>query len=104
MIKIRMMAEKPKINKSALRADIEDRGLTRVELSSKYGLPVTQINKLVTQAGFKGKRAKTVRFELIDDEEEETSNFVGDVQIAPIEGDDSNRFITKNINVEDINL
>jgi len=51
---------------SGLTADI-DSGLTRKEISVKYGLPVTQIAKAITMAGLKGKRANAPKFELIDD-------------------------------------
>ena len=52
---------------SGLKQDLSN-GLTRPQLSEKYNLPVTQINRAMKQAGLSGKRAVAKKFELIDDE------------------------------------
>lgn len=57
---------KVKLTISGLTTDIES-GLTRKEMSEKYGLPSTQLSQAIKKAGLQGRRAKSVKFELIDD-------------------------------------
>lgn len=59
--------ERIKITKAGLTADIEN-GLKRKELAEKYNVPVSQISKLITRLGLKGKRANTFMFEIVEDE------------------------------------
>lgn len=61
--------ERIKLTVKGLTKDVED-GLTRKEIAAKYGLAQTQISKAMDMAGLKGVRAKSVKFELIDDEED----------------------------------
>lgn len=74
-----------KLSKSGLKQDIEC-GMKRTDMATKYGLPITQLNKAVTQAGLKGVRAKTIRFEFVDDEPEieETSEEVQEIVETPV--------------------
>jgi len=58
-----------RLTKSGLKQDIEN-GIKRTDMAAKYNLPITQLNKAISQAGLKGTRAKTIRFELIEDEPE----------------------------------
>ena len=58
--------EKVKLTVNGLKSDIES-GLTRKELSNKYGISNSQIAKAINKAGLKGKRATADKFELIDD-------------------------------------
>jgi len=57
-----------KLSKRGLREDIES-GMKRPQIAEKYQLPVTQVNKAIKMAGLNGMRAKTIKFELVDDEE-----------------------------------
>ena len=65
--------EKVKLTVNGLKSDIES-GLTRKELSNKYGISNSQIAKAITKAGLKGKRATADKFELIDDSNIEEQN------------------------------
>lgn len=65
--------ERIKLTVSGLKQDLAN-GFTRPQLSEKYNLPITQINKAMKQAGLKGARAQSVRFELVDDTIQEQSN------------------------------
>lgn len=58
--------EKVKLTVNGLKSDIES-GLTRKELSNKYGISNSQIAKAINKAGLKGKRATADKFVLIDD-------------------------------------
>ena len=58
--------EKVRLTISGLTADVE-MGLSRKEISAKYGLAPTQLKKAMDRAGLKGVRAKVDKFELIDD-------------------------------------
>ena len=60
------MMNRVKLTVSGLTSDIES-GLTRKAMSDKYGLPSTQLSQAIKKAGLQGKRAKSVKFELIDD-------------------------------------
>lgn len=76
-----------KLTKSGLRKDIE-MGLKRAEIAEKYGLAITQINAAIEQAGLKGMRAKTIKFELVDDEDvapEEPEKLVANMPDIPVE-------------------
>ena len=64
---------KVKLTVSGLTSDIES-GLTRKEMSEKYGLPSTQLAKAIQKSGLQGRRAKSVKFELIDDTVEALPN------------------------------
>lgn len=64
--------ERIKLTVKGLTKDVDD-GLTRKEIAAKYGLAQTQISKAMDMAGLKGVRAKSVKFELIDDGEEEVT-------------------------------
>lgn len=57
---------KVKLTVSGLTSDIES-GLTRKEMCEKYGLPSTQLSQAIKKSGLQGRRAKSVKFELIDD-------------------------------------
>lgn len=59
--------ERIKIVKSQIKSEIEN-GMTRKELSEKYGLSVGQINKALKQLNLDSMRAKIVKFELEDDD------------------------------------
>lgn len=59
---------KVKLSKKGLAQDIEN-GMTRPEMAEKYGLVQGQLNKAIAMAGLKGVKAKTVKFEFVDDEE-----------------------------------
>lgn len=59
---------KVQLSKKGLTQDIEN-GLTRKEIAEKYGLVQGQLNKAMQMAGLKGVRAKTVKFEFVEDEE-----------------------------------
>lgn len=65
--------ERIKIVKSQIKSEIEN-GMTRKELSEKYGLSVGQINKALKQLNLDSMRAKVVKFELENDDEVEISN------------------------------
>lgn len=65
--------EKVKLTVNGLKSDIES-GLTRKELSNKYGISNSQIAKAINKAGLKGKRATADKFELIDDSNIEEQN------------------------------
>lgn len=81
--------EKVRLTITGLTADVTT-GLSRKEISEKYGLAPTQIKKAMDMAGLKGIRAKVDKFELVDDtiipmptqvmEQEETGyrSFAGD--------------------------
>lgn len=59
--------EQVKLTISGLRADVEN-GLTRVEMATKYNLPVVQIKKAMDQAGLKNAKPKAKPgFILVDD-------------------------------------
>ena len=58
--------EKVKLTVNGLKSDIES-GLTRKELSNKYGISNSQIAKAINKAGLNGKRATADKFELIVD-------------------------------------
>lgn len=57
------------LKKSELKKDLMERGLSREEMAEKYGLPKTQMNKAIDQAGLKGVRTRKVDF-IFDNEEE----------------------------------
>lgn len=59
---------KVQLSKKGLTQDVEN-GLTRKEIAEKYGLVQGQLNKAMQMAGLKGVRAKTVKFEFVEDEE-----------------------------------
>jgi len=59
---------KVQLSKKGLAQDVE-MGLTRKEIANKYGLVQGQLNKAMVMAGLKGVKAKTVKFEFVDDEE-----------------------------------
>jgi DNA-binding transcriptional regulator LsrR (DeoR family) len=59
--------EKIKIVKSQIKSEIEN-GMTRKELSEKYNLSTSNINKALKQLGLDKMRATTVKFEVEDDE------------------------------------
>lgn len=61
--------EKVVLSTSELRKDLLDRGLNRKELAVKYGIPVSQINRALKQAGLTGVRSKKIMFELQDDQQ-----------------------------------
>jgi len=71
--------ERVKLSKTGLAKDVEN-GLTRKEIATKYGLANTQISKAMSLAGLKGVKAKTVKFEFVEEDEateevvEETAN------------------------------
>lgn len=73
-----------KLSKKELREDIES-GMKRPQIAEKYQLPVNQVNKAIKMAGLNGMRAKTVKFEFIDDEEpiEEQEN-TPEISIADV--------------------
>ena len=54
------------ITKSSLLADIAT-GVTRKQMSTKYGLSLPQINKIIKMAGLEGTRANVKQFEFVDD-------------------------------------
>ena len=54
------------ITKSSLLADIAT-GVTRKQMSAKYGLSLPQINKIIKMAGLEGTRANVKQFEFVDD-------------------------------------
>lgn len=57
---------KIKITKAALVQDIEN-GLKRKEIAEKYGVPVTQVSKLIKILGLTGKRASNFMFEIVEE-------------------------------------
>lgn len=57
------------LTRKELTEDITVRGLTRPEMSKKYGIPVGQINKALDQIGLKGKKPPKVSFTIVDDNE-----------------------------------
>ena len=59
---------KVQLSKKGLAQDVEN-GLTRREIAAKYNLAPTQISKAMTQAGLKGVKAKTVKFEFVEEDE-----------------------------------
>lgn len=67
--------ERVKLTISGLRSDITE-GLSRKEISIKYGISPGQIKKALDRAGLKGVRAKMDKFELIDDTVDVTSDVV----------------------------
>lgn len=75
---------KVQLSKKGLAQDIEN-GMTRPEMAEKYGLVQGQLNKAITMAGLKGVKAKTVKFEFVDDEEpiEEQEN-TPEISIADV--------------------
>lgn len=78
--------EKVKLSKKGLAQDIEN-GLTRKEIADKYGLVQGQIKKAIEMAGLKGVKAKTVKFEFIEDEEviEESPAITESFDVNPTE-------------------
>jgi hypothetical protein len=54
------------VTKSKL-IELLDTGLSRKQISEALGLPVNQVNLLIKTAGLKGRRAKKISFEFIDD-------------------------------------
>lgn len=59
-----------RLTTSGLKRDIEA-GMTRKDLSSKYGISVGQINKALKAAGLSNMRASIVKFALVDEEPEQ---------------------------------
>lgn len=72
---------KVQLKKSQIIADIEN-GMTRVELANKYGISAGQIKKALTAMGIADMKAKQVKFEIVD-EEDESSVGVHDISPAP---------------------
>jgi len=60
--------ERVKLSKTGLAKDVEN-GLTRKEIANKYGLVQGQLNRAMVQAGLKGVKAKTVKFEFVEEDE-----------------------------------
>lgn len=60
--------ERVKLSKVGLAKDVEN-GLTRKEIANKYGLVQGQLNRAMVQAGLKGVKAKTVKFEFVEEDE-----------------------------------
>ena len=60
------MKEVVKMTKSGVLEDINN-GLTRKEMAEKYNLSPQQISKALNKVGLKGVKAKSIKFEIIDD-------------------------------------
>lgn len=54
------------VTKSKL-IELLDTGMSRKQISEALGLPVNQVNLLIKTAGLKGRRAKKISFEFVDD-------------------------------------
>ena len=63
------MAEKIKINPKVVRKQIEEEGMTRVELAQHYGISGAQIKKFLEMTNMDKLRAKQgLQFEIESDE------------------------------------
>ncbi len=54
------------VTKSKL-IELLDTGMSRKQISEALGLPVNQVNLLIKTAGLKGRRAKKISFQFVDD-------------------------------------
>jgi len=77
---------KVQLSKKGLAQDVEN-GLTRKEIAAKYGLANTQISKAMSLAGLKGVKAKTVKFEFVEEDEatEEVAEEIATMPEIPME-------------------
>jgi len=78
--------ERIKLSKKGLAQDVE-MGLTRKEIANKYGLVQGQLTKAMNLAGLKGVKAKTVKFEFVeeDDATEEVAEETATMPEIPME-------------------
>lgn len=75
---------KVQLSKKGLAQDVE-MGLTRKEIANKYGLVQGQLNKAMVMAGLKGVKAKTVKFEFVEDEEAVHEEIMELPEVSPME-------------------
>ena len=75
---------KVKLSEKMLVASINS-GMTRPQIAEKVGLSVGQLNQALKMKGLEKMRAKTVKFEFVDDEEpiEEQEN-TPEISIADV--------------------
>lgn len=73
------MTEKIKISPKTVRNQIEELGMTRVQLSEHYGISAAQINKFLAMTNMDKLRAKkAIQFEIdMDDEGKNEDNSFG---------------------------
>ena len=64
--------ERVKLSKRNLEQDFEN-GLTRPMIAEKYGISVGQVRKALTKLGINNVRANVVKFEIVEDDYEETT-------------------------------
>ena len=59
--------ERVVLTKAGLLKDITVNGLSREEMATKYGLPVSQMRKAIKEAGLKDKKASKVMYKFQDE-------------------------------------
>lgn len=59
--------ERVVLTKAGLLKDITVYGLSREEMATKYGLPVSQMRKAIKEAGLKDKKASKVMYKFQDE-------------------------------------
>jgi len=71
---------KVQLKKSQLIFDIES-GMTRVELAEKYNISAGQIKKALSMMGISDMKAKQIKFEIVEEEED---NDVEPTRVEPV--------------------